>query len=215
VISRIAENNLTREAKAAIAALFEPGESLAEASTWADENRGRLPKTAPWHYVDVPLAEPRYDAKFSGDVLSKGCAVDKINELRLVVKDKTKSIEDRRFALRFLIHCIEDMHQPCHVGDNHDKGGNQTQVRWFTRGSNMHRVWDSGIVERAGTTEDFWLGDLAALLPRQGRRSHTCPTRQRGIRGTSRADASGKYAEDVELPCRSNSRKRTECLRQF
>ena len=70
--------------------------------------------------------------------------VDKINEFRLVFKDKSKPIKDRRFALRFLIHCIEDMHQPCHVGDNHDKGGNQTQVRWFDKGTNMHRVWDSG-----------------------------------------------------------------------
>jgi hypothetical protein len=149
---------------------------LADASLWADENRGRLPKTAPWHYVDVPLEEPRYDARFSGDIPSKGCVVDKINEFRLVVKDKSKSVEGRRFALRFLIHCLQDMHQPCHVGDNSDKGGNQTQVRWFDRGSNMHRVWDSGIIERVGTTEDFWLNDLAAL--------DTPEARQEAMKGT-------------------------------
>jgi S1/P1 Nuclease len=39
VISRIAEQNLTPKAKAAIAELLEPGENLADASTWADENR--------------------------------------------------------------------------------------------------------------------------------------------------------------------------------
>jgi hypothetical protein len=27
----------------------------------------------------------------------------------------------------------------------------------------MHRVWDSGIIDRAGDTEDFWLADLAEL----------------------------------------------------
>jgi nuclease S1 len=58
VISRLAEKHLTPKAKAEIAELLEPGESLADASLWADENRGRLPKTAPWHYVDVPLDEP-------------------------------------------------------------------------------------------------------------------------------------------------------------
>jgi hypothetical protein len=63
VISRIAEKNLNPIAKAAIAALLDEGESIADASSWADENRRRLPKTAPWHYVDVPLDEPRYDAK--------------------------------------------------------------------------------------------------------------------------------------------------------
>jgi hypothetical protein len=92
VISRLAEQNLTPAAKAAIAELLEPGESLADASLWADENRRRLPKTAPWHYVDVPLYEPRYDAKFSADDPKHGCVVDKINEFRSVVNDKTKSI---------------------------------------------------------------------------------------------------------------------------
>ena len=47
VITKIAEKNLNPKAKAAIAALLEEGESIADASTWADENRGRLPKTAP------------------------------------------------------------------------------------------------------------------------------------------------------------------------
>ena len=123
VISRIAEKKLNPKAKAAIAELLDEGESIADASTWADENRGRLPKTAPWHYVDVPLDEPRYDSRFSADVAQKGCIVDKIHEFQTTLKDPTRSAEDRRFALRFLIHCIEDLHQPLHVGDNHDKGG--------------------------------------------------------------------------------------------
>ena len=92
------------------------GETIADASTWADEHRRQLPKTAPWHYVDVPFDEPKYDAKWSADDPKKGCVVDKINEFRATLKDKTKSVEDRRFALRFLIHCVEDMHMPMHVG---------------------------------------------------------------------------------------------------
>jgi hypothetical protein len=56
-----------------------------------------------------------------------------------------------------------------HVGDNHDKGGNRTQVRFFDRGSNMHRVWDTDIIERAGDTEDFWLADLAELDTKENR----------------------------------------------
>jgi hypothetical protein len=163
VISRLAEEQLIPTAKAAIAELLEPGESLADASLWADENRGRLPKIAPWHYIDIPLDEPKYDSKFSGDVSTKGCVVDKINEFRLVVKDKSKSVEDRRFALHFLIHCVEDLHMPCHVGDNHDKGGNQTQVRFFDKGSNVHRLWDSDMIERTSKNEEYWLNDLAAL----------------------------------------------------
>jgi hypothetical protein len=160
VISRYAEARLNPKAKAAIQALLEPGESLADASLWADENRRKFPETAPWHYVDVPLDEPKYDPKFSGDVASKGCIVDKIHEMQATLKDSSKSIEERRFALRFLVHLIEDLHMPLHVGDNLDKGGNTTQVRFFGKGSNMHRLWDPDMIERAGG-EDDWLARLA------------------------------------------------------
>ena len=52
---------------------------------------------------------------------------------------------------------------PMHVGDNHDRGGNDTQVQFFDQGSNMHRVWDSGIIQRAEPDQDRWLADLVAM----------------------------------------------------
>jgi hypothetical protein len=52
---------------------------------------------------------------------------------------------------------------PLHVGDNKDKGGNETQIRWFDEGSNMHRIWDSGMMEKSGSTEDYWAAALAQL----------------------------------------------------
>jgi nuclease S1 len=174
VISRLAEKQLTKKAKTAIAELLTPGESLADASTWADEVRRQMNNTAPWHYVDVPLDEPKYDSKYSGPKV--GCVVDKINEFKLAIEDKSKSIEDRRFALRFLIHCLEDMHMPMHVGDNHDKGGNQTQVRFFDRGTNMHSLWDCGMIARVSSKEDFWLADLGQL--------DTPENRQAAMKGT-------------------------------
>jgi hypothetical protein len=163
VIARLAERHMTPDAKAGVAALLESGESIANASVWADENRSELPHTAPWHYVDVPLDEPRYDARFSGDDPKKGCVVDKINEFCKVVGDKTKTVEERRFALRFLMHCLQDLHMPLHVGDNHDRGGNDTQVQFFDIGTNMHRLWDNDMIERVGDTEDFWVADLTEL----------------------------------------------------
>jgi hypothetical protein len=163
VIARLAEKHMTPEAKAAVAALLELGESMADGSLWADKVRGQMRHTAPWHYVDVPLDEPKYDKKWSADDSKHGCVVDKINEFRKVIGDKSKSIDERRFAQRLLLHRVQDMHQPCHVGDNHDKGGNTTQVRWFDTGSNMHRVWDSGIIEWNTRNEDVWLTELTEL----------------------------------------------------
>jgi nuclease S1 len=163
IIGKLAERKLNPKARAAVAALLEPGETMADASNWADEHLRDLPRSGPWHYVDVPLDEPKYDAKFSGDVPEKGCIVTKINEFKKTLKDPARPLEERRLALRFLIHLIEDLHMPLHVGDNHDKGGNKTQVRFFDEGTNMHRLWDSGMIQRVGDSEDFWVADLGEL----------------------------------------------------
>jgi hypothetical protein len=40
-----------------------------------------------------------------------------------------------------------DLHQPLHVALADDKGGNDFQVRWFSDGSNLHRVWDSNMID--------------------------------------------------------------------
>ncbi len=87
VIGKLAERKLNPKAKAAVAGLLEQAETMADASTWADEHLRDLPKSGPWHYVDVPLDEPKYDAKFSGDVPEKGCVVAKINEFKKTLKD--------------------------------------------------------------------------------------------------------------------------------
>jgi hypothetical protein len=113
--------------------------------------------------VDVPLDEPRYDDKFAGNDPRKGYIVPKLFEFLNVLGNPAAPVEQRREALRFVVHLVGDLHQPLHVGDNRDRGGNATQVRFFARGSNMHRVWDSDINDRANRTPDRWLADLVAM----------------------------------------------------
>ena len=54
---------------------------------------------------------------------------------------------DEAFALKCLVHLIGDIHQPLHVGNGEDRGGNDIKLEYFWRGSNLHRVWDSGIID--------------------------------------------------------------------
>jgi nuclease S1 len=85
------------------------------------------------------------------------------------LKDPGKTLEQKRFALRYPVHLLEDLHMPLHVGDNSDRGGNDTQIRFFDRGSNMHRLRNSDMIARAGNSERFWLNDLAVLDTEQDR----------------------------------------------
>ncbi len=66
------------------------------------------------------------------------------------IKDKNTTDEDKAFYLKLLIHFIGDLHQPMHIGLKEDKGGNDFNVKWFYNDSNLHRVWDSQMIEDYG-----------------------------------------------------------------
>ena len=79
-----------------------------------------------------------------------------------VLKDPNASREDQAFYLKLLLHFIGDLHQPLHVGRKEDKGGNDIQLQWFNQGSNLHRVWDTNLIESYGMSYT----ELAGNLPR-------------------------------------------------
>jgi nuclease S1 len=149
VISRLAKKHMTEKARDALAELLGPGETIADASTWADEYRRENRKTAPWHYVDVPLDEPKYDAKWSADDPKMGCVVEKINEFGATLKEPNKTVDERRLPLQFRIPCIADPHMPMRVGADHDRGGNDIRVRTLE-----HSLRTSGTIERLRSKRD-------------------------------------------------------------
>jgi fructose-1,6-bisphosphatase len=159
VTGKVAEQYLTRKAKKAIAKLLN-GQSLADVSTFGDEIKAdrNYREFSPWHYVNFPLDKKYTDVEPSieGDIVAG------INKCIAVVTDKNSSLEDKQFYLKFLVHLVGDLHQPLHVGRKEDKGGNDIQVQWFGRGSNLHRVWDSNMID------DYGMGytELASNLPK-------------------------------------------------
>jgi hypothetical protein len=119
--------------------------SLAVASTWADEMRSNpnFRKYSAWHYVNMPHNVRYIDSKKS----SKGDVVQAIKICKKNLKDSNASIEDKAFHLRFLVHLVGDIHQPLHVGRAEDRGGNDIKVKWFGNDTNLHRVWDTHIID--------------------------------------------------------------------
>jgi nuclease S1 len=157
--SMLAESRLTSGVREAIRQLLGPGEDIADISTWAD-GQCEIPKAASWHYVNVPITESRYDAKFCQ---KNGCVVSKIEDFKRVLMNPNSSRKDKREALKFLVHFVQDLHQPLHIGDNGDRGGNNLQVRWFGIGTNLHRLLDTQIMSRYSLDEEQWARELTAL----------------------------------------------------
>ena len=143
VIGEVAQEHLDGKTKRAIKKLLD-GQRLAAVSNFADEIKADsiYGKFSSWHYVNIPKGKKYGDeAPFRyGDLVTA------IAECTRIIKDKASSKVDRIFYLKMLIHFIGDLHQPMHVGRLEDKGGNDIQVQWFNKGSNLHKVWDAHII---------------------------------------------------------------------
>ncbi|MDE2314165.1 MAG: hypothetical protein KGL04_08325 [Elusimicrobia bacterium] len=51
----------------------------------------------------------------------------------------------RRMALMYLVHLEADAHQPLHVTNDNDEGGNKEQVIFQGRRQSLHHLWDGAI----------------------------------------------------------------------
>jgi len=155
VIARVATKRLTPAAQAGVRALLHEGDTLMDVANWADhEGHDAVPGSAPWHYVNVPISAARYEGR---DCKRGECVVEKIKHFRKVLADRTAPNRERQRALLFLVHFVADVHQPLHVGDNADRGGNLTQVQFFGRGTNLHRLWDSDLIHHIGGDDRAWV----------------------------------------------------------
>ncbi|MBI3666126.1 MAG: S1/P1 nuclease [Acidobacteria bacterium] len=142
VTALIAEKHLERNAKAAVKRILGSG-GLADVANIADEIRNE--RAAPWHFVNIPVNAKTLDrARFC---LAGNCVVAAAERFRDELKRPDGSPETQRKALYNLVHFVGDLHQPLHCADRHDRGGNDVKVRLGNRRSNLHRVWDSDIIE--------------------------------------------------------------------
>lgn len=143
VTGEIADTYLTEKTKLEIQKILSDP-SLAVASTWADEMRSNpgFRKYNAWHYANMPLNIKYAQSKKS----SKGDIVQAIKQCKVKLQSTETSTEEKAFYLRFLVHLVGDIHQPLHVGKGEDRGGNDVKVKWFGNDSNLHRVWDSEMI---------------------------------------------------------------------
>ena len=80
-------------------------------------------------------------------------------------------MEDKQLALRFIIHIVGDLHQPLHAGNGTDKGGNDFKVEFFWKESNLHRVWDSGLIDRQKLSYTEWTEWLLNSITKEERKA--------------------------------------------
>ena len=157
VVGLIAQDHLSHKARKAVHRIL-GDESMAMAATWMDDVRSdrAYDYMRDWHWVTIPDGSTYAAA----DKNPNGDVVEAIGRMVTALKSDTLSPARQLLCLKVLIHLVGDLHQPLHVGRGDDKGGNDIQVQWFHKGSNLHRVWDSGMIDEEGLS----FTELAAAL---------------------------------------------------
>lgn len=157
MIAGLALAQLTPIARSAVNRLLsqEPGETFVSISTWADDHKN--PSTARWHYVNFPRDSCSFDA--ARDCPDGQCLVAAIERQKAVLISGAPD-EKKLTALKYIVHLVGNVHQPLHAGYLDDKGGNKYQLQAFMRGSNLHALWDSGIIKNMNDDTDVMTARL-------------------------------------------------------
>ena len=141
---RSAQHQPSPRAAGKVECLLGPGRSLASAGSWADDVRDDRPETYNRHFVDLALAEDRYDAAKHCHASEQGdCIVAGLERLKteLMATDHLK-----RDALRYAVRFVGDIHQPLHtVGEG--RGGNDIAVEVRLAGAKTCRGGPCPIVD--------------------------------------------------------------------
>lgn len=160
VVAELAQRHLSPAAEAEVERLLAPEHtrSLADIANWGDQMQDDPAMATMWkqtrsqHYInfrggsDCDYVPPR-------DCRDGRCVVSALQYYIGILADHGKPDAARRRALKFVVHFVGDIHQPLHAGYRDDKGGNTYQVQFDGHGSNLHKVWDSGML---GTRHLDW-----------------------------------------------------------
>lgn len=164
VVGAIAEKSLSARAKTVVHSLLSE-EPLALAATWPDlvRNDSRFKEFALYHFYELKR-RPR--ATRDADTL--------ITQAPKKIMSSDLNEEQKAILLRYLIHVVGDVHQPLHIGNGFDRGGNlcdvrmPSQTRDFAKIQSLHVLWDESLVNAVNETYFPPLRSGAKTYPNPG-----------------------------------------------
>lgn len=145
VICQMAYEQLTPKAQAGVEQVIGKArfKSFAEACPWPDQIRQQpsYKHTKYWHYINVPRSANKVSKSHCP---AQGCLFTGIEQAQQRLQKNSNDWQ----ALLFLGHFIGDLHQPMHVSYADDRGGNQVRLQQRKKATNLHALWDGGLLKR-------------------------------------------------------------------
>jgi hypothetical protein len=150
ITADIATDYISAAAATKIRSTLGAGVTMANESMWADYVK-RVPEwsfSSPFHYVNTDDCSIDMGKSCRNDACIVGAIANYTRRLT------HSSADERKTALRFIIHLTGDISQPMHIGRSTDLGGNRVIVYFFGTKTNLHSLWDGGIIGKR-LDEDF------------------------------------------------------------
>jgi hypothetical protein len=172
IVAALAQRHLSPAAEAQVEHLLalEHVTRLADVASWPDQMQDDPAYLALWkqtrrmHYINF-RGGPSCDYVPPRDCRDGQCIVAALPHYLAILGDRSQSDAARLQALKFVVHFAGDIHQPLHSGYRDDLGGNKFQVQFEGKGSNLHRVWDSGMLKTRGLDWQAYAQKLDAEGP--------------------------------------------------
>jgi len=152
-VANVAQTLITSKTFNTISTII-PNGNMSSVANWADEVR-TLPQwkwSAPLHFINTPDWNCSY-------IRERDC-YNNVNKFMYCVDGAIQNYTDYSLVgpfsqdyIKFLIHFVGDIHQPLHCGFKGDLGGNNIKVKFNNKYTELHAVWDSGIIEERVNTD--------------------------------------------------------------
>jgi hypothetical protein len=152
VVAAIAQKRLSPLARQSIRGQFGV-EQLPDIALWADQVKADKTEKK-WHYTNIAANARTYDQR--RDCPDFECVTEKIRQFARDLAAPQTSRRGREEALKYLVHLVADIHQPLHLGNAADRGGNGIEIFFKGEKTNLHALWDHHIAAPPGrdTRED-------------------------------------------------------------
>jgi hypothetical protein len=142
LVAEVALNYLDANTKKIVTQYLD-GMSFQDAANWMDDIKSdkKYDYMRKLHYINADRGQSIIPNNEENII---GALTKTIDELR---NYKSLSKEDVKIKICIIFHLIGDLHQPLHVGYSVDRGGNNFQINFYGKGTNLHSFYDSGIIE--------------------------------------------------------------------
>lgn len=145
----IANAQLTASSKARLRDLLGT-DDLSQIATQLDDDRAQLedkiPGSSRWHYENRQICPQQSNVVAACPHAL--CITRQIETFMQLLRDDSATQAQQADAVSGLVHLIGDLHQPLHLADNRDRGGNDVLVLLPNEKTprNLHAAWDTQFV---------------------------------------------------------------------